>query len=105
MFSTAYLSSHYTLSFGYEIALGTHAFFKRTPFFVALQPRYYSVVPTSCTLRSSSLGAVHIAVNRMMIVDDLGAVAEQCETSLGGVNLSLVSFKTEIINVIAQPRL
>jgi len=34
------------------------------------------VVPTSRTLWSSSLGAVHIAVSRMMIVDDLGTVAE-----------------------------
>jgi len=100
-----YLSSHDPLPFSYKIALWTHAFFVRTPFFVTLQPWYNTVVPTSRAFWSSSFGAVHIAVSRMMIVDDLGTAAEWCEILWGGASLSLVSLSPKIINVIAQPRL
>lgn len=100
-----YLSSHNPLPFSYKIALRAHALFVWTPFFVTLQPWYNAVVPTSRALWSSSFGAVHIAVSRMMIIDDLGTVAKWCEILWGGASLSLVSRKPQIVNVIAQPRL
>lgn len=70
------MSSHNPLSFGYKIALGAHALFEGTPFFVTLQPRYNTMIPTSRALRSSSFWVVHIAVSGMMIADDLGTVAK-----------------------------